>query len=320
MTNNLSARAGHGFCPTSCPAVPPLVGSSPYTSIVKTNALFPHARPTPADSFRLYLQAELGRRCARSQGYSLRAFAKFLGIEHATLSQLLRGKRRLTGRAIGRLGARLGLSRSAIDTYVTHESLNEISINPTATLQKVHQLAHDTASLITDWHHYAILELVRLQAFRPNTGWIARVLGISPDEVNIAVTRLAHLGLLEMTARDRWVDRSGDTTANLAQFTQVAIQNLSEQVRRLLMAALKSAPPGRCEHSSTTLAINTARLPAVIEAIARFQLELVALLRKDEVRDDVYQLEISLFPLTTLQHHKENDHGKSGNAMADPGT
>ncbi|HLN29547.1 MAG TPA: hypothetical protein VK395_17495 [Gemmataceae bacterium] len=51
---------------------------------------------TASSTFRLYLQAELGRRCAGNAQYSLRAFAKFLAIDHATLSQLLRGKRRCT--------------------------------------------------------------------------------------------------------------------------------------------------------------------------------------------------------------------------------
>src|ERR1700733_14993200 len=88
---------------------------------MKTNVLATVVRPSAATCFRLFLQAELGRRCAKNPHYSLRAFAKFLAVDHATISQVLRGKRPLTARMISRLGIRLGLDRVAIDGYVAHE-------------------------------------------------------------------------------------------------------------------------------------------------------------------------------------------------------
>ena len=38
-------------------------------------------------------------------------------------------------------------------------------------LRELEKTAHDTASLIADWHHYAILELVHLRDFRPDSRW-----------------------------------------------------------------------------------------------------------------------------------------------------
>ena len=160
------------------------------------------------------------------------------------------------------------------------------------------QLANDAANVISDWYHYAILELTRLENFKPDSRWIARVLGITADEVNLALTRLTRLGLLEMADRHRWIDKSGDTTTTLAEFSQAAVERLSEQVRLLMLGAMEAARPGRLEHSSTTLALSTARLPSVLERIARFRRELTALLEQDPVLDDVYQLEISFFPVT----------------------
>jgi len=276
-------------------------------------------QPTTATCFRLFLQAELGRRCARNPQYSLRAFAKYLAIDHATISQLLRGKRPLTARTIARLGIRLGLDRPAIDRYVAHEACWGTAATTAASLSEVQQLASDTATVISDWYHYAILELTRLHNFKPDTRWIARVLGITADEVNLALTRLTRLGLLEMADRTRWIDKSGDTTTSLAEFSRMAVQHLSEQVRRLLLSALETVPAGRCEHSSTTLALSTARLPDVLERIARFRRELLALLEQDQIRDDVYQLEITFFPVTILQREKENTSGTTRDAVADPG-
>ena len=106
-------------------------------------------------------------------------------------------------------------------------------------LDEVQQLARDAASLLSDWSHLGILELIHLEEFNPDTRWIARVLGLTPDEVNVAVTRLVRLGLLKMAARDRWIDKSGKAAAGLAEFAQAAVQRLSEQVRTLLLTSLQ---------------------------------------------------------------------------------
>jgi uncharacterized protein (TIGR02147 family) len=286
---------------------------------VKTNVLATVVQPTTANCFRLFLQAELGRRCAGNPQYSLRAFAKYLASDHATLSQLLRGRRPLTKRTIVKLGTRLGLDRPAIDRYAAHEACWESKAATAAGYSEVQKLAADTASVITDWHHYAILELTRLHNFKPDSRWIARVLDITTDEVNLALSRLIRLGLLEMADRGRWIDRSGDPTTSLAEFSRVAVERLWVQVRLLLLSALETAPAGRCAHSSTTLAVCTDRLPIVLERIARFRRDLITLLEADPVRDDVYQLEITFFPVTILQRDKENTCGTTRDAVADPG-
>jgi uncharacterized protein (TIGR02147 family) len=290
-----------------------------YIGVVKTNLLATTPRPTSSTCFRLFLQAELGRRCDKNPQYSLRAFAKYLGIDHATISQLLRGKRPLTPRMILKLGTRLGLDRSAIDGYVAHEAYWRSDSEEEVAQGEIQQLANDAANVIADWYHYAILELTRLHSFRPNSRWIARVLDITADEVNLAVSRLARLGLLEMLDRDRWIDKSGNTTASLVEFNQAAVQRLAEQVRQRMIAALGAVPSGAFEHSTTTLALSTARLPIVLERIARLRRELIALLQDDGAPDDVYQLEVNFFPVTNLQCDKENPGGTTRDAVADPG-
>jgi uncharacterized protein (TIGR02147 family) len=294
-------------------------GSGRYIDLVKTNLHTTVPRPTESTSFRLLLQAELGRRCARNPQYSLRAFAKFLAIDHATLSQLMRGKRALTGRTLIRLGSRLGLERPAIDVYLAQEAIWGRSREDVESVNELRQLATDTASVISEWHHYAILELTRLRDFKPDSRWIAQVLGITPDLVNLALSRLLRLGLLEMVDRHRWVDRSGDTTTSLAEFGQAAVRQLSQQVHQLMLTAFDRAPVDRYEHRSTTLAVSTELVPGVLECIARFHRELIERLEQDQAPDDVYRLEISFFPVTTLQRDEENARGTTRDAVADFG-
>ena len=133
------------------------------------------------------------------------------------------------------------------------------------------------------------------------------MLGISTGQVNIALVRLCHLGLLAMEG-DRWVDRSEGLVVSMEGFTQAAIDRLWSQVRELALASMRD--PARIhEHSSTTLALDSKRLPEITEKIARFRSELLELLQRDRARDDVYRLEISLFPITRTPPIKEKDDG-----------
>lgn len=60
------------------------------------------------------LRAELERRQAANARYSLRSFARDLHVDHSSLSQILRGRRRLTGRSVRALGRRLRLAAPQI--------------------------------------------------------------------------------------------------------------------------------------------------------------------------------------------------------------
>lgn len=272
---------------------------------MKTHATRALPRPGPENSFRHLLQAELGRRCADNPRYSLRAFAMTLETDHSTLSQLMRGKRRATEPTIRRLGRRLGLDNRALAVYVA----NEARWSRNGDGLRVQQLTADAARAVADWYHFAILELLRLESFRPDSRWIGRMLGIEVDEVNLALHRLIHLGLLEMRSPEEWVDCSGHAVGSFEEFGKTTVQKLHEQVREV--------PTSHRDHSSTTVAINTQRLGEAIERLARFRQEMIELFEVDTERNDVYRLEINLFPLTRFNTTKEVSDGMSGDEMAD---
>jgi uncharacterized protein (TIGR02147 family) len=234
-------------------------------------------------------------------------------MDHSTLSQLLRGRRRLTERAVRRCCMRLGLDAESVAEFIRAEQCATSSDN--AMLREVRRLASDTASLVVEWQHYAILELIRLKDYRPDSRWIARVLGLDVDEVNIALQRLLHLGLLTMDSPHRWSDRTGDASASLRGFTNAALTRLVEQSRQRLLETLGEPESGQCSYSATTLAVSTSVLPEFMERIEQFRLELLALAKRSSGADDVYRLEISFVSLTRL-NTLEYDDGTARDRMA----
>jgi transcriptional regulator with XRE-family HTH domain len=126
-------------------------------------------------SFRVLLQTEFDRRRSANRRYSLRAFARFLAIDHSALSQILRGKRRLTARSVRALGSRLSLDAPAVAEHCAAE--NEA----------------------------AILDAIGRPNFRADSRWLSTMSGVPLDQVNVALQRLLRKGLLVMQARERWI-------------------------------------------------------------------------------------------------------------------
>jgi len=187
---------------------------------------------TACPSFRQLLQEELTRRCALNPRYSLRAFARRLEVHHSTLSQILRGKRRLTPRGIGKFGQLLGVEAGEIAAWIAREGAHSPGVDERSR-REVARVAREAAAVLNGWHHFAILELTRLETFRPDSRWIAQVLGITPDEVNIAVQRLVRMKLLDMNAPDRWTDLSGNGLDSAHRVAHVLFARLTEQARVL---------------------------------------------------------------------------------------
>ena len=207
----------------------------------------------------------------------------------------MRGKRALTAPTIAKLGTKVGLEPESIEAYVRNRE--PVPVDGGSILREVRALTRDTAQMISEGYDYAILELTRLESFKADTRWMARVLGTTSDEVNVALTRLVHMGFLEMQDRNRWVNKSAEKTASVTEFSRAAIRRLLERVETLTSSGAEQRPTA---HSSTTVAVRTAQVPEALARLDRFRTELLSLLEREPGRDDVYQLELHFFPLTAL--------------------
>jgi Domain of unknown function (DUF4423) len=152
--------------------------------------------------FREKLRRELEARRRANPRYSLRAMAAFLGTDHPTLSQVLRGKRPIPVSCVRRWGRKLSLTAEEVAAYVAAEHV------PTdGTLLRQEQLRHWTAealAIVTGRIHWQVLELLDTRDFQPDARWIAKQIGTGVDEVNVALTRLLRLQLLKMGPAGRW--------------------------------------------------------------------------------------------------------------------
>lgn len=245
--------------------------------------------------FKIYMQSELVRRCKKNPRYSIRAFAKALGMDASTLAKHLNGKRPFGKQTIEKLGKKLGLSPSELAPFLNPESFGE------SCEDSYEQMNLDLFNIISDWYHFAILELMTIESFSANNKWIAKTLGITLSEATDAVDRLVRCGLLEIQ-KDQWLDRSSGRTTNIApDLTTVAMRHLQKQFLQKAMTALDEVSISQRDNTSISMAIDIDKLPGAKEKIKNFRRSLAKFLSRSGKRNDVYNLTISLYPLTSLE-------------------
>lgn len=270
-------------------------------------------KPVNHQDFRTFLQSELLERCRRNPRYSLRAFARALQIESSALSKILRGRRRLSDSMLTRLSVQLGLSPEQLSYYRNQQ------LESGSGMVSFHQLTIDTFHIISDWYHYAILELIRLDGFQSKPQWISNRLGIGIPEVSAALERLERVGLIQMNDDGEVVSVPKSHTHIKDGFTDAAVRNFQKTMLEKASVALEEVAIQNRDHTGMTMAINTKRLPEARHLIKKFRRELSAFLEQDPEKDEVYQLSVALFPLSRAEENKpkENSHDEDSDGLID---
>lgn len=243
------------------------------------------------EMFIRHLQVTLEKKLEQNPSYSLRAFAASLSVEASSLSQILRGKRPLSGKMKLRLLKALEMDEKTISLLSTSKELGDVE------QKKRIQLSMDAFQLVSGWQHFAILELIHTKDFVGDTKWIARRLMIRPMEVSLAVDRLKRLGYLEIKDGN-WIDRISTAEVYADEFSSAAQKKLQKSILELAGQAIDNIPYEERVQSSMTLAISKKKIPLLRKRVREFLAELENELEADEDRDEVYQLTSAIFPVS----------------------
>lgn len=247
--------------------------------------------------FKIFLEQEFARRAEKNPKYSLRAFARHLGVDSAFLSKILRGKRQITYSTITRFSQKLHLSHEETQSFLespVHKSSRASNVWKKNNFVGVDP---DKFKVISDWYHYAILELLNVDNFVPDTQWIATNLGITFAEAHAAIERLKRLELILVLPTGEWRCGSSLTTTN-TEFSMEAFRKMQKQILTQALGALDSVPFSEREQSSMTLATDVSHIEEAKERIKKFRRELTYFLESSPKKTAVYQVSLSLFPVS----------------------
>src|SRR6185437_12757756 len=144
------------------------------------------------------------------------------------------------------------------------------------------QLSLDAFAVISEWYHYAILELTVIENFICSPSTISRALGISIAESKSAIDRLKRLNLL--TERDGHLVRTEKNLTNehTRGATSAAHKTLQRSILQMALDAIDNTPQEEKDITSITMAIDETKLPEAKEMIRKFRNHVSQFLETDK--------------------------------------
>jgi uncharacterized protein (TIGR02147 family) len=257
--------------------------------------------------YQIKIREELDQRLRKNARYSLRSFSRALDIDAGTLSRILGGKKiptpDLSKKILSHLGLNpkeeklflLSMAQAYEDNGVQRKKsqVKAILKNQSTPIQE-RDLTPEVFRIISDWHHYAILQLMQVEGFKSDARWIATQLGIQEMEVLSAISRLKELEMVEEVKGKLTRTAVRLTTGDLATTTP-ALRKRIKQITEKSLHSLENDPIAQRNHSTITMAIDPEQIPLAKEMIQEFMDQLCKTLQPKKKK--VYELQINLFPL-----------------------
>lgn len=239
-----------------------------------------------------HMKQTFAERCRKNSSYSLRAFARSLGLDSSTVSAILKGKRPLTIKMARKIVEGLNITNPVeaqaliMATFATPE---------TETVPNYTEMAMESAEAISSWQHFAILALLELKDFKGQERQIAERLNIPFGIVSECLARLEKLGLIERK-KNIW-QLTGKNMSTPAQIPSAALREGHRQFILKSLHSLENDPIDTREVSGITMAVSKKRLAEARVMIQEFRRRLSTYM-EDGPRDAVYRLNVQLFPLS----------------------
>lgn len=255
-------------------------------------------------NYRGYLSAVLVQRMQANPSYSMRAFARSLGLSAGELSEVLRGKRKLSLRSAERVAEGLHLDakerehlvRLVLDERRDRAPASLVPLDGPEPPKAKRELTEDRFGIVADWYCFAILNLAQCEGFRWDEAHIARRLGIKRTEAREALERLENVGLLKRSYRGLEVDDSFVMSPD--GIPSEAIRAYHKQILAKAAVALDEQPVEEREIAGVSFAINFKLVGPLKKELSQFLDHIAQKYGAGKKRTEVMHVELACFRLS----------------------
>lgn len=258
-------------------------------------------------NYRKYLQDALAQRCAKNPNYSMRAFAKQVGISPSHLSRVMNGKKDISPIAALRIANHLKLKPADMENFLdlvgweTSEGHTKELIAGRLEARskelKRKTLRLEAFRLIADWYHLPLLELAGARGFKSDSRWIAAKLGISVAEAKSAVNLLVSLKLLAQDEKGKLTRVDGASVETPDDITSVAVRKHHEQMSLKAASAVHEQDTHEREFQSLQFPFDEKKIKRLKEMVREFSQKIEKEFKSSQATE-IYQMNLQFFRLT----------------------
>jgi len=257
------------------------------------------------DSVHAYLTTELDRRKSRNANYSMRAYARDLGLSASRLSEILKGTAGMSEAMAIQVATSLKLKpvekKHWLDLVLAKngrnkgiKSLAQDRVLKAKKISRLKEIKENEFQVIADWYHAAILELCEVENFQSDAGWIANQLGISLENTQSAILRLKKLGLL--TESNGQLTAQPEAYQAFSEVPSLAVQKFHQQMLTKCMDSIQNDSVADRLMQSMIVAVPKSQLPLFDQKLKAFLQGFWEDL-KDTPKDQVYVLSLQMAPV-----------------------
>jgi DNA-binding MarR family transcriptional regulator len=229
----------------------------------------------------------------KNQRFSQRSLAKKLQISSSTLSDLISGKRHVSATKAMKILAQLNdvddIRKSALEDRI--QACND----------RRFLLDNENYDLILDWLFLGILCVLELDSPPRTAAAIAQSLGVQRDRLDAALDRLLEVGLIHRTAEGYSLEKVYFETTDGIPDSRIVKSHLDGMEKAA--DVLRNIGPDSRDFISLVTAGDSRKLRAAKALVRRFLQQLSRTLTGTK-RDEVYKVNIQIFPLTRQDWRK----------------
>ncbi len=256
-----------------------------------------------SDRYLNILKDGLEKRQSKNPRYSLRSYAKDLGINSSTLSQVLRNKRKLPEKYVEQIIDKLRLDSPTKEAFLQSYDLSNSFLDKIdlGIIDRKIQLEDTQYALIAEWEYFTILQMFDLTNFKFETANIAKRLNITEQRVSEVLSGLSDAGLIEKNS-DHSYAKKYDHVKTRDEIASKALTESHHQTLEMAKEKLELKLSER-DYSSLVFAMDKSKIELAKRIIREFRLKMTELC-KDGNKTEVYQLAIQLFPMTEVDKNE----------------
>lgn len=279
---------------------------------------YPHSQTSGPNLFtyRDYRQflKDWYQQAKKSRGsYSYRLFARKAGFKTSNfLLLVMQGKRNLTEESLTKTITGLGLNKQEQEFFRSLVFFNQAKTHQekdfyyqkllqSKKFSQLRPIEKQQYDYYSTWYHPVVRELIASKECDGTPEWIAKHLfpSITPAQAAKSIELLEKFEFIQKTENGRWKQASTLLSTG-PELSSIIVLNYHKSLLHLTQQILELVAPAERDVSTMTLGILKSRKVELKKKIQEFRREILKMVANDAEPEEVIQLNIQLFPVTSL--------------------
>ena len=267
--------------------------------------------------YRQYIADYYADRKAKT-AFSWQEFAKTAGFSSPVyLKYVSEGRFNLSAEAASRTAQAMHLADYEREFFVKMVELGHAKNDDEkrAAFSKMVSIAESRKAKIVDGESFRFFEdwknpvLRELAPAMPGAKPLAMAHACRPEvsaaEVSESLSFLVKANLLQKDKDGNYAQTDKVVTTGPMEFTPLAVRGLHRQMGEFALDAIENVPQDERHFSGLTLGITREAYEKIVQRIAEFRKDIIAIATSEAATEEVYRLNVQFFPMTKKSANKD---------------